>query len=408
MLARRRRGASSSSARRRTRADRAAEARSSVLAGVIGPAARRAAVRRRARRRRPGGWIGLLARAALRRARLARGRRPRRARPRAARAGPGGAPHRLRGRRRAAPRRRSRSSCRRSRSSRSPASSCCCGRPAARGREVRRAEDPSVVPKKLVLAVIDSLKPDMLDQAVAEGDAPALAALLDCGTYIRDCVSTFPRSRPVASAAIATGCGPGEHHIPSMNWFHRGEERYVEYGSSLPATRAFGIVRSLYDTVYNMNLAHLTRAHKTVFEHLDDAGLPDRLHHLPDLSRPHPPRPVRGERLPADRRGGAVPPPGLRRARALLRRPVRLARHRLHLGARHARPARPPHGLRRRLPGRARPVRLPAVLAARQRHATRTRSAPTARCARSRRPTARSSGSCTWRAAPRRSSRSTR
>jgi predicted AlkP superfamily pyrophosphatase or phosphodiesterase len=128
------------------------------------------------------------------------------------------------------------------------------------------------VPKKLVLAVIDSLKPDMLDQAVEEGHAPALSALLDCGTYVRDCVSTFPSVTPVASAAIATGCGPGEHHIPSMNWFHRGEERYVEYGSSLPATRAFGIVRSLYDTVYNMNLAHLTRAHRTVFEHLDDAG----------------------------------------------------------------------------------------------------------------------------------------
>jgi len=129
------------------------------------------------------------------------------------------------------------------------------------------------VQKKLVLAVIDSLKPDMLDQAVAEGEAPALAALLKCGTYIRDCVSTFPSVTPVASAAIATGYGPGEHHIPSMNWFHRGEERYVEYGSSLQATRAFGIVRSLYDTVYNMNLAHLTRAHRTVFEHLDDAGL---------------------------------------------------------------------------------------------------------------------------------------
>jgi Type I phosphodiesterase / nucleotide pyrophosphatase len=128
------------------------------------------------------------------------------------------------------------------------------------------------VPKKLVLAVIDSLKPDMLDRAVDEGEAPALAALLDCGTYIRDCVSTFPSVTPVASAAIATGCGPGEHHIPAMNWFHRGEERYVEYGSSLSATRAFGIVRSLYDTVYNMNLAHLTRAHRTVFEHLDDAG----------------------------------------------------------------------------------------------------------------------------------------
>jgi hypothetical protein len=132
---------------------------------------------------------------------------------------------------------------------------------------------PGRPPKKLVLAVIDSLKPDMLDLAIEEGRAPTLSALRDRGTYIRDCLSTFPSVTPVASAAIATGCGPGEHHIPSMNWYHRGEERYVEYGSSFPATRAFGVVRSLYDTVYNMNMAHLTRAHKTVFEHLDDAGL---------------------------------------------------------------------------------------------------------------------------------------
>src|SRR5918997_879414 len=127
--------------------------------------------------------------------------------------------------------------------------------------------------KKVVLAVIDSLKPDMLDLAIEEGRAPALQALRDRGTYVRDCLSTFPSLTPVASAAIATGQGPGEHHIPSMDWYHRGEERYVEYGSSFQATRAFGVVRSLYDTVYNMNMAHLTRAHRTVFEHLDDAGL---------------------------------------------------------------------------------------------------------------------------------------
>jgi predicted AlkP superfamily pyrophosphatase or phosphodiesterase len=41
-------------------------------------------------------------------------------------------------------------------------------------------------PKKLVLAVIDSLKPDMLDLAIEEGRAPILAALRDRGTYIRD------------------------------------------------------------------------------------------------------------------------------------------------------------------------------------------------------------------------------
>jgi hypothetical protein len=58
-----------------------------------------------------------------------------------------------------------------------------------------------------------------------------------------------------------------------MNWYHRGEHRYVEYGSSLQASRAFGIRRSLFDTVYNMNMAHLSRATKTVYEQLEDEGL---------------------------------------------------------------------------------------------------------------------------------------
>ncbi len=62
--------------------------------------------------------------------------------------------------------------------------------------------------KKLVLVVIDSLKPEMLDRAIAEGRAPALAELVRRGTYVRDCVSTFPSVTPVASASIATASGP--------------------------------------------------------------------------------------------------------------------------------------------------------------------------------------------------------
>ena len=131
----------------------------------------------------------------------------------------------------------------------------------------------SGAPKKLILGVIDALKPEMLDKAVAAGRAPALSALIERGVYVRDCVSTFPSLTPVAAASIGTGLSPDEHNIPSMNWFHRGEGRYVEYGSSFSASQAFGVRRSLYDTVYNLNLAHLTRERKTVFEHLDDAGL---------------------------------------------------------------------------------------------------------------------------------------
>lgn len=126
--------------------------------------------------------------------------------------------------------------------------------------------------KKLVLVVIDSLKPEMLDRALAAGRAPVLSGLIERGSYIRDCVSTFPSVTPVAAATIATGAGPDGHGIPSMNWYRRGEQRYVEYGSSFSASRVFGIFRSLFDTVYNLNMAHLNPRQKTVFECLDDAG----------------------------------------------------------------------------------------------------------------------------------------
>ena len=127
--------------------------------------------------------------------------------------------------------------------------------------------------KKLVLAVIDALKPEMLERAIDQGQAPVLAKIMQRGTYVRDCVSSFPSVTPVAAASIATGLGPADHFIPSMNWYHRGERRYVEYGSSFEASRAVGVFRSLQDTVYNMNMAHLNRERRTVFEALMDNGI---------------------------------------------------------------------------------------------------------------------------------------
>jgi predicted AlkP superfamily pyrophosphatase or phosphodiesterase len=127
--------------------------------------------------------------------------------------------------------------------------------------------------KKLVLTYVDSLRTDMLERAVAEGRAPTFGALIERGVLIPDCVSSFPSVTPVASAEMVTGRAADGHWISGMNWYHRLERRYVEYGSSLEATRAFGVFRSLYDLVYNMNLAHLNPAAETLFEQLDDAGL---------------------------------------------------------------------------------------------------------------------------------------
>jgi hypothetical protein len=126
---------------------------------------------------------------------------------------------------------------------------------------------------KLVLCVIDAMAPAMLEQAVAEGVAPTLGELMRRGLYVPDCAAAFPSVTPVCAASIATGSGQERHLIPAMNWYHREEARYVEYGSSFRASQRFGIARQLTDTVYNMNRAHLAPEPLTVFEALDDAGV---------------------------------------------------------------------------------------------------------------------------------------
>jgi hypothetical protein len=127
--------------------------------------------------------------------------------------------------------------------------------------------------KKLVLTYVDSLRTDMLERAVAEGRAPTFGALIERGVLVPDCVSSFPSVSPVASAEMVTGVAADRHWISGMNWYHRLERRYVEYGSSLEASRAFGVFLALYDLVYNMNLGHLSPETETVFESLEDAGL---------------------------------------------------------------------------------------------------------------------------------------
>jgi hypothetical protein len=128
-------------------------------------------------------------------------------------------------------------------------------------------------PAKLVLCVIDAMAPAMLERAVAQGEAPVLGELMRRGTYVSECVAAFPSVTPVCAASIVTGAWQDQHLIPAMNWYHRAEERYVEYGSSFRAAQRFGITRQLTDTVYNMNRVHLATHPLTVFERLDDAGV---------------------------------------------------------------------------------------------------------------------------------------
>ena len=125
--------------------------------------------------------------------------------------------------------------------------------------------------QKLVLIVIDGLTPAMLERAVESEDVPALRFLMSRGEY-RRAVTTFPSLTPVCLSSIATGAHPDVHEIPHLVWYHRGEQRLVEYGSSFGAVRAAGTTRTIRDVVFNLNEEHLSKKVVTVFEALEAAG----------------------------------------------------------------------------------------------------------------------------------------
>lgn len=90
---------------------------------------------------------------------------------------------------------------------------------------------------------------------------------------MHDSVAAFPSVTPVCATALATGVRQDRHRIPSINWWDRSRERYVEYGSSFQASRRLGIARQLADVTYHLNGRHLAPEVETVYESLDDAGV---------------------------------------------------------------------------------------------------------------------------------------
>jgi Type I phosphodiesterase / nucleotide pyrophosphatase len=126
--------------------------------------------------------------------------------------------------------------------------------------------------KGFVLVVIDGLTPETLERGLAEERLPALRFLVEVGTVGR-ATSVFPSLTPVCLTSIATGAHSDVHHIPHLVWYHRGEGRLIEYGSSFSAMRAVGARRSIRDTIFAMNHEHLAAGATTVFEAVEDAGL---------------------------------------------------------------------------------------------------------------------------------------
>ena len=80
-------------------------------------------------------------------------------------------------------------------------------------------------PPKLILTVIDGMKPTMVERAMKSGSAPALKAIADRGHYVPDCCAAFPSVTPVC---IATD--PAEHYYESVGRTWEREPRSAGVG----------------------------------------------------------------------------------------------------------------------------------------------------------------------------------
>src|ERR671930_968812 len=98
--------------------------------------------------------------------------------------------------------------------------------------------------RPLILIVIDGLTPSVFESAVGDRRAPTLTFLAEHGQYAR-ATSTFPSLTPVCLSSLATGAHPDVHRIPHLVWYHRGERRIIEYGSSFSPPRAARLGRAV-------------------------------------------------------------------------------------------------------------------------------------------------------------------
>ncbi|MFN8651404.1 MAG: alkaline phosphatase family protein [Gemmatimonadales bacterium] len=74
--------------------------------------------------------------------------------------------------------------------------------------------------RRVVLLLVDGLRPDVAEAALGRGELPALAAMTKDAGVARG-VTVFPSTTSVAYLPFLTGCTPGHCNVPSIRWLER-------------------------------------------------------------------------------------------------------------------------------------------------------------------------------------------
>ncbi|MET3695743.1 predicted AlkP superfamily pyrophosphatase or phosphodiesterase [Bacillus oleivorans] len=128
--------------------------------------------------------------------------------------------------------------------------------------------------KPIIMLMIDSLMNPPLQEALKNGRAKALQFFAENGQYIPDIVSPFPTMSVNVDSTLLTGVYSDQHKVPGLVWYHKNENRIVNYGSHVRELYRLGTKQSVEDIFYRLNNRHLAKEQKTIHEILKDSGKP--------------------------------------------------------------------------------------------------------------------------------------
>jgi len=125
------------------------------------------------------------------------------------------------------------------------------------GRKFRRS--PIRSNRHGVIILIDGLRADMFSDLLAAGALPNIKThLVDRGTLVETCVSTFPSTTGPAHLPFITGVMPGYNNCPGLRWVDRSARKLRDYCTLENVLFNNEFPRSnytLYETLYDERTA---------------------------------------------------------------------------------------------------------------------------------------------------------
>ncbi|MFY0546071.1 alkaline phosphatase family protein [Brevibacillus sp. H7] len=127
--------------------------------------------------------------------------------------------------------------------------------------------------KKVLLFLIDSMMPQVLERCIALKKAPGLQFFMERGQYIPDCVTVFPTMTASIDCSLVTGVYPDQHQVPGLVWYDPETKEIVNYINGAAQVLKIGLEQCATNVLFDLNERHLSKEVKTIHEELEESGL---------------------------------------------------------------------------------------------------------------------------------------